>query len=210
MDIQETHRVTLLRAKCSYVKSLDVMFKKMSYGEDVDECCARKLFLASQLINRLDCYKFTEKIKYTVTPVTFKSTLLNSTAISASGNIFYLYMNGNVISSYAQSSNQNTQLVLLNLLTLSKLNIKYNQINQSGSNIFNQSVIGFWTIETPCDTISLSISYQPYLYGPLTQVFTTNNPSIKGVCSVADSIVQNCWKNSDLPKLYEVLDNLLQ
>ena len=210
MDIQENHRITLLNAKCTYVNSLDLISKKMSYGEDISECCARKLYLASQLINRLDCYDFSEKINVTITPVTFKSTLLNSAGTSPQGNIFYLYLNGLVVSSYQLPANEVTQTVLLNLLNNSGLSFQYHQGSEAGSNVFDPSVIGFWTIDTPCTTKELSISFQTSISGSLTQIFNTTDPSTKGVCGVADSVVYNCWKNSDLPKLYEVLNGLLQ
>lgn len=210
MDIQENHRITLLNAKCSYVKSLDLITKKMSYGEDISECCARKLFLASQLINRLDCYDFSNKTTTTITSTTFKSTLLNSTATSISGYIFHLYLDGVVIGSYQLPYNQGTQTVLLNLLNASGLSFQYYQGSESGSNIFNPAVIGFWTINTPCTTTTLSISFQTSISDPLTEIFTSSSPTISGVCGTANSVVYNCWKDSDLPKLYEVLDNLLQ
>lgn len=57
MEIQTKHRVTLLNAKCVYVCKVDGIYKKMQYGEDV-ECCIKNLWLAANLINRLDCYCF--------------------------------------------------------------------------------------------------------------------------------------------------------
>lgn len=210
MDIKENHRIRLLNAKCTYVNSLALISKKMSYGEDISECCARDLFLASQLINRLDCYDFSEKISSTLISTTYKSTLLNATGASPLGNIFYLYLNGIAISSYQLPYAMPTQTLLLNLLSISGLSFDYHQVSESGSNIFNPSVIGFWTIRTPCTTKVLSISFQTSISGSLTEIFTTSSPAINGLCGTTDSVVYNCWKDSDLPKLYEVLDNLLQ
>lgn len=210
MDLKENHRITLLNAKCSYVKSLNLISKKMSYGEDIGECCARKLYLASKLINRLDCYDFSEKTNVTITPVTFKSTLLNSTATSLVGYVFHLYLNGLAVSSYKLPANQGTQTILLNLLNNSGLSFKYHQGSETGSNIFNPSVIGFWTINTPCTTTILSISFQVSPIDVLTEIFASSSPAINGMCGTADSVVYNCWKDSDLPKLYEVLNGLLQ
>jgi hypothetical protein len=57
MDIQEKHRVTLLNAKCQVVCMAENLMKKMQHGDNID-CCVKKLFVATRLINRLDCYCF--------------------------------------------------------------------------------------------------------------------------------------------------------
>lgn len=57
MEIYETHRVTLLNAKCNYVCRAEELMKRSNYGEDVS-CCIKDLWLASKLIDRLDCYCF--------------------------------------------------------------------------------------------------------------------------------------------------------
>jgi hypothetical protein len=59
MEIQTNHTLRLLNAKCEYVCIVDNLSKKLDYGDDV-ECCLNKLFLASKLINRLECYCFTD------------------------------------------------------------------------------------------------------------------------------------------------------
>ena len=57
MEIQEKHRLEILNAKCNYVCAVDILQKKISYGEDVS-CCINKLYLASRIINRLDGLAF--------------------------------------------------------------------------------------------------------------------------------------------------------
>lgn len=56
MDIQSKHTDTILRAKIKVVSIVDLMYKKMSYGEDVG--CVNSLYAAILLINRLECYSF--------------------------------------------------------------------------------------------------------------------------------------------------------
>lgn len=58
MEIQTNHNLRLLNAKCEYVCIVDNLSKKLDYGDDI-ECCLNKLYLASKLINRLECYCFT-------------------------------------------------------------------------------------------------------------------------------------------------------
>jgi len=57
MEIQTNHTLRLLNAKCEYVCIVDNLSNKLEYGDDI-ECCLNKLFLASKLINRLECYNF--------------------------------------------------------------------------------------------------------------------------------------------------------
>ena len=60
MEIQTNHTVRILNAKCEYVLAVDNLVKKLDYGDDI-ECCLNKLFLASKLINRLECYCFEDR-----------------------------------------------------------------------------------------------------------------------------------------------------
>jgi len=59
MDIQTKHRVELLNAKCRLVNEVYKIALKMNNGEDVT-CCMKGLYLKVRLINRLDCYSFTD------------------------------------------------------------------------------------------------------------------------------------------------------
>lgn len=58
MDIQAKHTNIILLAKTSVVSKVELLNKKMNYG-DTDFCCINKLYLAIKLINRLECYCFT-------------------------------------------------------------------------------------------------------------------------------------------------------
>lgn len=59
MDIQTKHRVELLNAKCRIANLVYKIALKSSNGEDVS-CCMKGLYLKVKLINRLDCYSFTD------------------------------------------------------------------------------------------------------------------------------------------------------
>lgn len=55
MDIISNHISEIICYKTKFVELASVMSKKLQYGDDL--CCnVNDLYLASQLINRLDCY----------------------------------------------------------------------------------------------------------------------------------------------------------
>lgn len=186
MDIQENHRITLLNAKCTYVNSLDLISKKMSYGEDISECCACDLYLASQLINRLDCYSFpSDKIGSQFTFSFIEPDVIPST-------IFTLNINDINIATALYSNFGSMYIVYNNLLAQAGLLAapSYNPLTNTYSYI----------VYSACDTKSITVS-------SIFSVKILTNTVI-GDCTIKP--VYNCWKDSDLPKLYEVLNGLLQ
>jgi hypothetical protein len=60
MDTQSNHSAKILSFKTLYVKKATVLVKKINYGEDVS-CCVNKMYLASRLINRLECFCFSSE-----------------------------------------------------------------------------------------------------------------------------------------------------
>lgn len=192
MDIQTNHRVTLLNAKCEYVCAVDTLVKKMNYGEDVD-CCINKLFLASRIINRLECYCFDNE-----------TTISNSRGVeTVSINIidytpqtnYYLYMNGESIASYTLTQS-NQSLAYVTSILINSLGLSFTAPNDGETAVYN--------IETTCQYNGLSLVYS---YSGDDFVLPFNVIS-SPVCTLSNCV--NCIEDKDLHYMYAVLNQLLQ
>lgn len=60
MEIQAKYTITLLNAKCQFVNSVYKILNQMNYG-DASNCCLTDYYLKLSLINRLDCFEFTNQ-----------------------------------------------------------------------------------------------------------------------------------------------------
>lgn len=196
MEIQTNHNLRLLNAKCEYVCIVDNLSKKLDYGDDI-ECCLNKLFLASKLINRLECYNF---------PTTTLGTPNNGEFIISFGRTRYnaltsiLYLtieldvNGTIYIIYSDGENTGFQLII-NKLT---------ELNLLVSSSLTETNI---ELVLTCDVLSFGFTIQYQEEPPLDYVFTNTVP---GSCfNYITTIPDNCIKQSDLREMYAVLDNLL-
>lgn len=193
MDIQTNHRVTLLNAKCNYVCAVDTLVKKMSYGEDVD-CCINKLFLASRLINRLDCFCFETPIVETEVLAVFELDAAKTSYDS--GTIVQLAINDVQIYNYTTVGTEVKSDVARNILN----SLKYT-FTETDMSTYIKFLIDF-------DCNVTEASYVITKVDVTTQTNLTNITS--GLCATSNPPCYNCIEVSDLPKMYEVLHKLLQ
>jgi hypothetical protein len=193
MDLIEKHRITLLNAKCQVVCMAENLMKKMQHGDNID-CCVKKLFAATRLINRLDCYCFpttAQNIPGEETLTIFGGQLFSGTFTLTSS------VNGitETISTYTTPDDgeqeQAVSIILNNLLNQSGLVY----LIQSGT----EGIVTYITYTT-CEIKNLSFGNEEM------SLFTVVKTP---VCSV-DTTCNNCITDAQLNKMYQVLDSLLQ
>ena len=192
MDIQTKHRVILLNAKCEYVCAVDTLVKKMNYGEDVD-CCINKLFLASRLINRLDCYCF-DSIPLGAETVNSEFGLSETNSSYASGSVGQIIINGSQVWSLTASATVSEKDAIAALLTL--INLEYTKTSGGGN----------YTFDVTADPYTTSITV--IFTNPVGEV-TLHDFKVNTVGVPSVSECYNCISDPDLPKMYEVLHSLL-
>lgn len=192
MDIQDKHRVTLLNAKCEVVCKVQSMLKKMDYGEDVS-CCSEKLFAAIKLINRLDCYCF--PTIYATTTTNGNYTITVPTPLSEVGDtqILYVLFNG--------TTSLSTGYSVMTYLTSNTVNKLLTSAGLSFTVAFTD-ITATYTVTTDCSITDLNIKSVS-----TTDTFALN---LSPVCGVAYTTCYNCIEDSDLPKAYAVLAELLK
>jgi hypothetical protein len=193
MDIQTNHRVTLLNAKCNYVCAVDILQKKMSYGEDVS-CCINKLYLAQKLIGRLECFCFETPVYDNAVSAEFTFTVANNDYLT--GTVLQLIVDGVQVSSVTTPDGISKPTAWSQILN--DLDYDYVLVNNGDSSTF--------TLIMPCDTKNITASITK---SEITNTFILTN-TVVGVCEVTTTPCYNCIDNSDLPKMYEVLHKLLQ
>lgn len=189
MEIQEKHRLEILNAKCNYVCAASTLVKKMNYGEDVS-CCINKLYLASRIIKRLECYCFGKN----TTELNVESEYTYSVSSTYhSGTTIQLIANGVQIAS------------LLTTTVISKSDAQSEMLDNYG--ISYTKVIGKdstdFTIILPC-SVTLLESQETSAEGITT--FTTLTNSVAGVCS---TVCYNCIEDKNLYEMYALLNQLL-
>jgi hypothetical protein len=193
MDLIEKHRITLLNAKCQVVCMAENLMKKMQHGDNI-ECCVKKLFTATRLINRLDCYCFPVSAQNINGSEYFEVSLIE---IVLPGEYLLLDGSGNTLSS---TTIEITTLLnevidnLLNLQSLSKYTIEYTDTS------------AIFTIETNCEHNNLQVFGNPP-GGETLQLFSTITQ--EAICTSATTC-NNCITDAQLNKMYQVLDSLLQ
>ena len=198
MEIQTNHNLRLLNAKCEYVCIVDNLSKKLDYGDDV-ECCLNKLFLASKLINRLECYNF---------PLITVSENVNSefftTLVEVQGDRLYrivllnIELTVNGITYNIVSDGVNTALVLI-VNKLTELGFFVSYINSKGDTEL--------TFGLTCDILNISFNIR---YSDTPWVAYSFSNTVLGACPIyTTTTFDNCIEQSDLREMYAVLDNLL-
>lgn len=199
MEIQTRHRLKLLNSKCEYVCIVENLSKKLDYGDDI-ECCLNKLYLASKLINRLECYNF---------PLITTSENVNSEffagiseseffALSSKKDLnIQLNVNGTVYDIASDAVNTGFELII-NKLTELGLLVSYT-ITGDKNKIFN--------LVLTCDVIDISFIAQYGKELPFEIIFSN---TVVGACPIQIiTTFDNCIEQSNLREMYAVLDNLL-
>jgi hypothetical protein len=199
MEIQTRHRLKLLNSKCEYVCIVENLSKKLDYGDDI-ECCLNKLYLASKLINRLECYNF---------PLITTSENVNSEffagiseseffALSSKKDLnIQLNVNGTVYDLASDAVNTGFDLII-NKLTALGLLVSYT-ITGDKNKIFN--------LVLTCDVIDISFIAQFNEELPFEITFSN---TVVGACPIQTiTTPDNCIEQSNLREMYAVLGNLL-
>lgn len=190
MEIQEKHRLEILNAKCNYACAVDILQKKMSYGEDVS-CCINKLYLASRLINRLECYCFP-----TVSTINTKyqgalSFTQNRINLVSDGD-YYLTSNGVRLYKYTAKD-----------LTMSEV---VKSLLDGYSISYTRTLLGetydLYTFSNTCDNLSYEVYFS-------TTLIESTNTRKSPTCEYIYTTCYNCINTYDLPKMYEILHKLL-
>lgn len=194
MDIQTNHRVTLLNAKCNYVCAVDILQKKMSYGEDVS-CCINKLYLAQKLIGRLECFCFETPVYDNAVSAEFTYDVVNNYYLE--DTILQLVVNGVQVGTKIIEADPPIKPISWSEL-LDSANINYELVDNGDSSTF--------TLIMPCNITNVTALITK---SEVTNTFLLTN-TVVGVCEVPTPPCYNCIENSDLPKMYEVLHKLLQ
>lgn len=193
MDIQTKHRVTLLNAKCNYVCAVDTMVQKMNYGEDVS-CCVNKLYLASKLINRLDCYCF-DAVPVGKELVMSQLGLTETNTTYLVGSTGQLIINGVQVVGITAEDTFSEKSGIEFLLTLA--NLEYTSTSGGGNYTINV------TAEPTVTSITVVLVNS---FGEISvHDFKLN---VAGV--PIETSCHNCISDSDLPKMYALLNTLLQ
>lgn len=194
METQDRHITEILSAKCNYVNKLESMLKRSDYGDDIN-CCANNLFLASKLINRLECFCFgSSTIPFSVfqltrVPDTLYSLTYAGISINGSPYTYVTFIDG-----------RSEEFIVAYLLNY--LNIDYNLTSGNpfvfAATALPQDVSINILISTTDTSVSPDI---PYLY---EFSFTLVNMDESG------EECYNCIETKDLDGMYDTLRNLLK
>jgi hypothetical protein len=199
MEIQTNHTLRLLNAKCEYVCIVENLSKKLDYGDDI-ECCLNKLFLASKLINRLECYNFPTITLGAPTNSEFTTTISNTQydlLLEISELTIQLNVNGTVYELFSNGVNTGLDLII-NKLT--ELGFFVSYTDAPGRLTYMEFIL-------TCDVFKLEFTVQYLESAPVDYDFTNTVP---GSCfNYITTIPDNCIEQSDLREMYAVLDNLL-
>lgn len=194
MEIQEKHRLEILNAKCNYVCAVDTLVKKSNYGEDIG-CCIEKLYLASRLINRLECFCFETPVFEDAVSSEFTYTVANNYYLV--DTVLQLIVNGEQVATKTIEADPPIKPISWSDL-LDSVNIDYAVVDNGANSTF--------TLTMPCNITEITALITK---DRVTNSFPLTN-SVSGVCEVSTPPCYNCIENSDLPKMYEVLHKLLQ
>lgn len=192
MEIQEKHRLTILNAKCEYACAVDTLVKKMNYGEDVD-CCINKLYLASRIINRLECYCF-DSIPLGTEEVMAVFGLSDSNSNYPSGTIGQIIVNGSQLYSATAPGTISEKDAIEALLI--GVNYDYTLTSSGGNYTF---VV---TAEPNIRTISVTFT------NPSGE-HTLHDFKLNTVGIPSTTECNNCIEDSNLREMYALLNQLL-
>jgi len=193
MEVQEKHRLEILNAKCNYVCAVDALVKKSNYGEDIG-CCIEKLYLASRIINRLECFCFETPVAVTTEIKSQFSTIVPKENALV-GDIIQYFVNDEMV----WSTEVLVSVPFSEIFDAIALDLGIGLvITDNGS---NYTYIG--TLD--CNVVII----KNYLTrGGVTSVTVPTN-IVAGACATSNPPCYNCIEVSNLPKMYEVLDKLL-
>jgi len=166
--------------------------KKSNYGEDIG-CCIEKLYLASRLINRLECFCFETPVFADAVSAEFTYTLNNNDYLS--DTILQLIVDGVQVGTLTTDAEYKPGAWST---LLDAANIDYVLVDNGSDSTF--------TLTMPCNITEVTALITK---DRVTNSFALTN-SVAGVCEVSTPPCYNCIENSDLPKMYEVLHKLLQ
>lgn len=193
MEIQEKHRLKILNAKCQYVCKLDEIKNKSNYGEDID-CCANNLFLAAKLINRLECYCFSDLVLGTEEVLSKFSVSTNNTTLTPVDTFYAISVDGKYKAAYTANGTETRSEILV--ILLDKMKLEYT--------VETVGVVDTYTISNLCSASAMAYKK----VAPDKTVTVTDLRVVEaGVCTTNGC--HNCIENSDLNNMYEILDNLL-
>lgn len=194
MEIQEKHRLKILNAKCQYVCLLEELKNKSNYGEDID-CCANKLFLAAKLINRLECYCFSDLVLGSEEVLSKFSVPTNNITLTPIGTFYAISVDSKYKATYVSYGTETRSEITVILLDKMKLD-------------YTVTTVG--SVDTYIITNLCSVSSMAYKKVATDKTVTITELTVveTGIC--VTNGCHNCIENSDLPKMYEVLDNLLK
>jgi len=193
MEIQEKHRLTILNAKCEFVCAASTLVKKMNYGKDVD-CCINKLYLASRIINRLECYCFSSVPLGSETVYSeFGLSETNSTYLAGStGQIIINGVQKGALTATETVSEKSAVTALLDLV-----NLEYTSTSGGGNYTFDVTADPYITsIKVILVNSFGEISIHDF------KLNTAGTPSV--------SECNNCIEDKDLREMYALLNQLLQ
>jgi len=200
MEIQTRHRLKLLNSKCEYVCIVENLSKKLDYGDDI-ECCLNKLYLASKLINRLECYNFPLITTSENVNSEFFAEISDTQALflnDKSNLTIQLNVNGTIYTLVSDESGSTGFELIINKLTELGVLVSYT--------ITGDKPVIFGLLLT-CDVTDVSFTAQ---YGGETPFEIMFNNNVVGVCPVQTiTTFDNCIEQSNLREMYAVLDNLL-
>lgn len=191
MEIQEKHRLTILNAKCEYACAVDTLVKKMNYGEDVS-CCINKLYLASRIINRLECYCF-DSIPLGTEKVMAVFGLSDTDSIFPSGSTGQIIINGVQLSSLTATSNVHEYVGIRYLL---------NSINYTFTETDN--VVYTFSVTAEPNITSIKV----ILANPSGEK-TIHDFKLNTVGVPSTTECNNCIEDSNLREMYALLNQLL-
>lgn len=192
MEIKSNNTYQILSYKTDFVNQTSLLVKKMNYGEDVD-CCINKLYLASRIINRLECYCF-DSIPLGKTKVMAEFGLSDTDSIFPSGSTGQIIVNGVQLSALTATSNVHEYVAIRYLLN--SINYKFTETDDV---VYTFSVTAEPNI-TSIKVILVNPSGEKTIHD-----FKLNTVGVPVV-----SECNNCIKDTDLYKMYALLSELLQ
>jgi hypothetical protein len=206
MEIQTRHRLKLLNSKCEYVCIVENLSKKLDYGDDI-ECCLNKLYLASKLINRLECYCFNN-------PDTLNCNCSGTVATNVNSEFFcnmdqkqynflfevyyltiQLNVNGTTYIIFSNDADKASKLIEDKLVELGVF---------VSATIDKDNLTVLYVLSCEVSEFDFDIQYG---LEPTTNYVFSN--TVVGVCPSITVVQHNCIEDSDLRQMYAVLDNLL-
>jgi hypothetical protein len=194
MDLQTKHTNKLIYFKTSVVNKVEDIRKKMAYGEQYS-CCIENLYAAIKLINRLDCYCFPAIDTVTTTTNGSYSIIESSLTVEPEAQ-YFLYNGTEVIAELTTVGGTATSNLIDQLLALTSL-------SYTSSTDINDDVT--FLVDVDCEVSDLYITNS--IGG--TALFTFTKDTLP-VCEYTYTECFNCTEDSELNKMYQIVQSLLK